>query len=243
MRLIYLAPFFIVGCAASPGTRPDDMSASRHEAVADAHEAEAESHARSGSAARDADAGRAACPPTATVAGSVPHICWTAGAQATSDHADAAAVHRRIAAEHRAASRALRDAEARACAGLADDDRDASPFTHTEDISGVAPLVESVRAGRTSVSKTTGASVTFRALPGLTAEWLQRVIDCHLARNAALGHELANMDDCPLVPRGVAARVASTGNGFVVAIRGEDQEAIDAIVLRADKLKARLERR
>lgn len=33
-------------------------------------------------------------------------------------------------------------------------------------------------------------------------DWLERAISCHLARNAALGHEVPAMPDCPLVPRG-----------------------------------------
>jgi hypothetical protein len=48
----------------------------------------------------------------------------------------------------------------------------------------------------------------------MTAEWLQRLTDCHIARNAALGHVAPAMPDCPLVPMGVTARVTSTGGGF-----------------------------
>jgi hypothetical protein len=48
------------------------------------------------------------------------------------------------------------------------------------------------------------AIVMFRARPSMTAEWLQRVVDCHPARNAALGHVVLDLPDCPLVPKGVA---------------------------------------
>ena len=48
------------------------------------------------------------------------------------------------------------------------------------------------------------------------------------------------MEDCPLVPRGVRARVTSTAAGFAVAIGGEDDRAIEAIRVRAAKLEARV---
>jgi hypothetical protein len=41
--------------------------------------------------------------------------------------------------EHRAAPEALREAEARACAGVAPVERNASPFYHREDILRVEP--------------------------------------------------------------------------------------------------------
>lgn len=239
-RRLWLVPAIIAGCASSPGTRPGDMSASRHEVEARTHEDDAASHDRDGDAARSTD--RPACPPVGGVGGRGSGICWTSAAQATSDHVAAAEAHRRAAAEHRAASRALREAEARACDGLADADRDTSPFARTEDIVAVAPLTRPVRRGETRVPTATGVIVTFRTVPGLTTERLQRLVDCHLARNAALGHEPGDMDECPLVPRGASAHVTATREGFEVAVRGADDKAIDAIVERGQKLKTRLGR-
>lgn len=71
----------------------------------------------------------------------------------------------------------------------------------------------------------------FRAVPGLTAEWLQRLLDCHLARNAAVGYDMPEMADCPLAVRGVKVTVVSAGDGFAVEL-ASDNDAVAAEVLR-----------
>lgn len=152
--------------------------------------------------------------------------------------------HRDVAAQHRAASAALRDAENQTCAGISDEDRDTSPFERLQDITSVADLLETAPP-YTKVApprRVVGVVVTFRAVPGLTAEWLQRLVDCHLARSAALGHVLPEMHDCPLVPRGTSARVRSVGNGFAVEVRGDDDKAVDEISARGKRLLERTAR-
>jgi len=76
-----------------------------------------------------------------------------------------------------------------------------------------------------------GIEIVFRATPGVTAEWFQRVVDCHLARNAVIGSDVASheMNYCPLTLRGVTARVSSAGNGFAVAIQSEDQRVVEEL--------------
>ncbi|MCG3174810.1 MAG: hypothetical protein GMKNLPBB_03099 [Myxococcota bacterium] len=228
------------GCASkSPGARPHDMSAAAHEhetrahaGTVDAHEGQYNPNAhiehercqgRAGGAARaERDTGP---------------ICWTSVNNPTTTHLRQAEDHRRHAANHRAASAALRDAEERACAGVSSDDRDMSPFEHVEDITNVEPLIEQTGTGKQPSQRTAGAIVTFRAVPGMTAKWLQQAIGCHLARNASLGHVVPEMPDCPLVPNGAQARVTSTGNGFAVAIRSDDAAAAQEILLRAQRLR------
>jgi hypothetical protein len=61
-------------------------------------------------------------------------------------------------------------------------------------------------------------------------------VACHLARNAAVGHEMPEMPDCPLVPKGASATVASTGSGFAVTIQSEDEGAAEDILARARRL-------
>jgi hypothetical protein len=84
-----------------------------------------------------------------------------------------------------------------------------------------------------------GAIITFRAVKGMTAQWLQRVVDCHLARNAALGHELPEMAYCPLVPKDVSAHVSATDTGFAVAVRSDDATTAAEILGRARSLVTR----
>jgi hypothetical protein len=222
----------LAACGSStPGARPHDMSAAEHERAATEHAQAAEAHA--GHDEPNARARATGCSPTL----SRPPICWTSIENPTAEDQRSAEEHRRLAAEHRAASAALRDAEARACNGIADEDRDISPFDRVEDIAGVETLNEGV-GSKVRTQLTVGAVITFRARPGMTAEWLQRVVDCHVARNAALGHVVPEMPNCPLVPKGVQARVTSTGNGFAVAIRSDDPTVAQEILARARRSQA-----
>lgn len=165
-------------------------------------------------------------------------VCWTSVVNPTTEHSRAAEESRKRAADHRAASRALRDAEAEACRGIPAADRDESPFDHRDDVEAIEPLL--VKAGGKHPSeRLEGARVEFRAVPGLTAQWLQRVVDCHLARNAALGHDAREMPSCPLIPKGVRATVTPARTGFFVEMRADDAETAKEILRRANELRKR----
>ncbi|MDX2054620.1 MAG: hypothetical protein SFV15_19625 [Polyangiaceae bacterium] len=224
-------------CASTPGAKPHDMSDAQHEresqsqgATADAHAAQYDSNAR---------VERWRCSPRGGGrAGAEFGGCWSSVLNPTTAHLHAAEDHRRQAADHRAASAALRGAEARSCVGISSDDRDMSPFEHVEDITSVEPLIDRNGSSVAPSLRTVGAIVTFRAVPGMTSKWLQRVMDCHLARNASLGHTVPEMPNCPLVLKGAQARVTATGNGFAVAIRSDDPATAREILSRAERLHA-----
>lgn len=220
-----------VACSA-PGTHPHDMSVEHHEEAAGAEDSAAEAH--------EADYDPAASAPlrcgTTGTGVALGSPCWTADVNPTDAHRIEAERHRDAAAAHRAAAEALRAAEATECAGLSDTDRDQSPFSHREDIESVAELTEEVPSGRTHLTRTVGARIVLRAVPGLTAEWLQRVLECHLARNASLGHDVPEMAYCPLVPVGVTVDVRSAGDGFAIDVRAEGEESIAEVVRRARTL-------
>jgi hypothetical protein len=216
-------------CGGTPGAQPHDMSVAQHEAMARNAEQGAALHQSQYNP--DASVSETRCNPRSTT-------CWTSTSNPTAAHLDEAARLRKEAADHRAASQALRDAEARACAGLSDDDRDISPFAHREDVASVEPLYANVTSGRGQYARMLGAVVTFRAVPGMSAQWLQRVVDCHLARNAALGHESPEMPYCPLVPKGVTATVAPTSTGFAVAVQSDDVNTANDVLRRARMLVA-----
>lgn len=221
-----------LGCGAPAGTQPHAMSASEHEAAANQEAQQGRAHGEQFDPA--AKAAEENCSP-ARARGSV---CWTAETNPTAGHGKDAAQHRELAAKHRAASDALRSAEASACSGISEEDRDVSPFMHGADIRAVSPLQEEVKTGKVTSSRVAGAEVVFNAVPGMTTEWLQRLVDCHLARNASIGHEAAaaEMPYCPLTLRGAQARVRSVGDGFAVAIRADDVETSNEILKRAKSL-------
>ena len=222
----------VTACASTPGARPQDMSAAQHETTAGMLERQAESHEA------QYEPGARAAPGTCAHPSWGP--CWGDVVNPTEEHLKRADELRKAAADHRAASRALREAEARACAGLSPEDRDISPFAHTEDIASVEPLY---RSGNPVEgwhdTRLRGAVVTFRAVPGLTAPWLQRLVDCHLARNAALGHDAPEMSFCPLQPRDVTARVTESGAGIAVAIDSDKAETAREVLQRARSLVSR----
>lgn len=223
---IPFSALFAATLACTPaGTRPHDMSVAAHDEAAGAEDREAQAD-QQGSVEGSTHCGGS------RTDGASGAPCWTAH---EGDEA-AMAEHHRLAAAHRAAAEALRDAEAQACVGLSDDDRDSSPFDHRADIASVAELDEDVALGHQTVHRLIGAAVTLRAVPGLTAEWLERVIACHLARNAALGHQVPEMPSCPLVPRGVSASAHSVGGGFAVEIRADSPEGAADVLARAQSL-------
>jgi hypothetical protein len=127
-------------------------------------------------------------------------------------------------------------AEATACIGISDHDRDTSPFAHSEDVVKIAPLDV---AGSGGTFQREGAVFTFRAVPGMTAEWLQRVVDCHIARNNAMGHLAADMEYCPLVPANVRAVVKPTAGGFAVEVSSGNRASVADILVRANALEKR----
>lgn len=223
------------GCAADPGTRPHEMSAAQHQAAADEEMVAAQGHVEQ----HDPNAAN-----VTETCDSRSGSCWTSISNPTAQHREDADRHRELAAKHRAASAALADAEARACLAIPEADRDQSPFYHREDIQSVSPLTKetqdalSLKTGQARKTEI-GVTVVFRPVKGLTAEWLQRLIDCHLARAASVGHEMPEMSYCPLVPKGVEARVTSTGNGFAVNISATDKATIQEIKKRAGALLAR----
>jgi hypothetical protein len=217
-------------CATTSGTDPHDMSAQQHEAAAVQEESQTAEH----SAQHDPNA--VAATESCTVGRG--RVCWTDSSNPTAEHKTMADEHHALAAKHRSASQALKDAEASACAGISDEDRDMSPFAHRADIQSVSQLSEDAAStSRAKLKRDAGATIVFRAAPGLTAEWLQRIVDCHLARNAAVGHGMSEMGYCPLVPRGAKASVRSVGDGFAVDVYGEDSATAAEIWRRAQQLK------
>jgi hypothetical protein len=210
------------------------MSAAHHQAAAGEEEARADAHAEE----YDPDAER----PKETCLrgkGTTGGACWSETSNPTEKHKARAEEHRELAAKHRAAAQALVEAERSACGGIPEQDRDMSPFAHTQDIRSVmridVPTNEHSRYGRPELSRA-GARITFRAVPGMTVEWLQSVIDCHLARNAALGHDVPEMAYCPLALEGVTALVSSAGNGFAVDVQPENLTTAEEIWRRAKQL-------
>ena len=103
-----------------------------------------------------------------------------------------------------------------------------SPVDHREDIAGIAPYNVATTAGvKNQTTKLRGAVVTFRAVPGMTAEWLQRVVQNDIALGSCdFGDPRATVD------------VTSAGGGFWVRITASSNGDADQILHKAQLMAA-----
>lgn len=115
-----------------------------------------------------------------------------------------------------------------------DDDKALGPVLGGDAVQGVQPLygtVEGAKTGHQLVLR--GATVIVSALPGMTAEWLDRALECHGAREA-LGHAPAAPNDPFWLPGSfVDIDVRSAKDGFDVAIAGYSSDDAREILVRA----------
>jgi hypothetical protein len=127
------------------------------------------------------------------------------------------------------------DSKARVCDGISESAQKMGPFAYTEEITSVAPLV----VGENPV----GATVTVRAGPEITAERLQRMVDCQLVHYSGQGYPESERTYSPLAVRDASARVSSTGDGYAVEIRSNDRETAGEILAAAQRLQHQQSRR
>jgi hypothetical protein len=124
--------------------------------------------------------------------------CW--------DAAEEAAAHRRFLAEREAKlARTERriathmvENELDACRGLSPRELEHSPFAHRREIAEVIPhrVTGTLR----------GVRIVWKPVPGLTADWMRRAIDCHRARFERLGEPPIYFPEDPtLVARSTVA--------------------------------------
>lgn len=204
----------ILACA----PKVPDTSASEHAAAAIREDEQARVHEQARKEAAES------APPCTDGVVAIP--CWTIGGP-VEKHERAVRLHERLAQQHRASAQALRDAEAESCVGLAPSDRDVSPFFHSSDIAAVEVSPRAV-------------VVTFRPVRGLTEDGLRRTVECHLARNASLGHDVPHMGYCLLVPAEINASVAATAQGLVVRVSARSEDAAAELHRRAGVLRERV---
>jgi hypothetical protein len=154
------------------------------------------------------------------------------------ERAAAAAKTRNEAERHQAAARELRATEQQLCAGIPLEERDLGPFAHHDQLERVEPLLDRAFA-KAPPNVPSGATVHLRATPGVTVEWLQRVIDCHLAHHAVVGATPASHASPMFAPEPPEISVRSTGGGFIIIIRSSSLYA-DEVLRRARALEARV---
>jgi hypothetical protein len=119
-----------------------------------------------------------------------------------------------------------------ACRGIPVDQWTASALINQADISAVQEIKPETPASETeSVTQRWGARIVVRAKPGMTAEWLQRVADCHTAQVAVA--EPTSLTSSPLDVKGARVTVTSAGDGFSVEVTSGDPRVGREILARS----------
>lgn len=236
LSLSVLAAALSLACASTSGVSDEPISAAAHERAA----AEDRSTARAVADRYDNRAVRAVdlypARPTSCDR-SLPGSCspyWTMTKNPTDRELSLAAAYQTRARRHRQAAAALREAEAKACALVSLADQDMSPLLRVRDIVAVEAIGGS--DGRGPLGTPAGAAIAFGPVPDLIAPVLQRIVSCHLARNAALGWDQTENAACPLNVKGAAASVRMAGDKVVVDVTSRDAAAALEIVKRARDL-------
>jgi hypothetical protein len=138
-----------------------------------------------------------------------------------------------LANEHLAVAQQLREAERAACAEVPDAERDAGPFARRDRIVAIEPL--KARPYAKSMLQPSGIAVYIRASPGLTEQWLDRVLECHMARHAVIGSKIPDRDS-PLFVDDARVALSSYGDGFRIAITTRDIAAAREVIERGRTL-------
>jgi hypothetical protein len=109
----------------------------------------------------------------------------------------------------------------RACAGLPDAVIDRGVADMRSNVDAAGPLRDG--EGRKTLATLVGGVVQIHAAPGMTAQWLGRMLQCDTARHAAAA----------LVPAGAGFEVTPTPTGFSVSVRSSDPDLAREIERRA----------
>jgi hypothetical protein len=144
------------------------------------------------------------------------------------DHELEAERQRLIAAQHRAAAARLRSGEAQACNNLSSEDRTARPYQTSDDLLAVRELPDYGRTGKAS-SQRGGARVLLREQPGMTADRLERVLQCDAARAMVEG----GAEHTPWAVPGAQSTVVETNLGLLVEVTANDRKTAEEIARRA----------
>lgn len=198
---------FVAGCASTPHTTVDEMSAAEHQAEA----------------AREAAQARA-------LAQEEPLVGRDDGPTTTSEQEAEAAYHWHAAAAHGAAAKELIAAESTACAPGSAPERQ-NPFVPSARVASVTPL-----RGR-SKDAPAGAIIVLRPDRALTEERLLQQVRCQIAHAATLGYEARELGENPLALRNTTADVASADDGTLrVRITSDDPATAREIIRRSEAL-------
>jgi hypothetical protein len=115
-----------------------------------------------------------------------------------------------------------------------DDDKAIGPVLGGSAVVGVEALYSTFGSTKSGPqSELRGANLTVTALPGVTAEWLDRALECHSAK-AMLGHIQAADDPFWLPDASLDIDVRSAKDGFQIAVAAFSPDDARRVLARAN---------
>jgi hypothetical protein len=159
----------------------------------------------------------------ARIVQSVP--CWDADEELAEHRRFLAERERRLAQAERRVATSMVEAELAACHGLSPRELEHSPFAHRREIAAVTPH---------RVSGTLrGVRIVWKPVPGLTADWMRRAIECHRARFERLGEPPIYFPEDPTLVARSTATVEQRNGHLEVLIETADDLAGQVALERA----------
>jgi len=149
--------------------------------------------------------------------------------RAASSSADAA-----LAQEHLDAAKRLRNEESAACDGVPDADRMAGPFAQARLVTNVDVVRDRVLLPKGPLQPV-GVAVYMKAEPGMTQQWLGRIIACHVAHVAVVGQAER---PSPLSVANTKVAVSSTSVGFRITVTSKDSDVARSVIDKGEQLAA-----
>ena len=119
------------------------------------------------------------------------------------------------------------------CTGVPAKERAMGLLAFRDGVVSVTPLNEFRFAGKAKYGRTEGVVIKLRAAPDISVPWLQRVNSCHMAMAGA--GRLAGYDSTvdPFILPGATVGVTEIYAGFVLSVRGANDDAIQTILQRS----------
>lgn len=125
---------------------------------------------------------------------------------------------------------------ARLCANVPEAEQVHPSFLRAEEIEVVRPAMGERRLIKEWVPEIRGAELVVRAEPGMTKQWVARLVRCHMASQGSHSRD----DDSPFFIDEATVSFAEEETGFVIRIVGRNRQEGEDIFRRAQRFAANL---
>jgi hypothetical protein len=136
-----------------------------------------------------------------------------------------------------ATPKATPDQVAAICSGIPEKEWQRPIFFQASDIEGIRPFMGERRYIKFTLPELRGADIFVRAGPGITKQWVARVIRCHVAWHDVYGPASQESFEDPLVVGRPDLSFMDNEIGFVIRIAGHDKAEGEEILRRAQMLR------